>query len=358
MHLLQTLVLPTLFQQTIAVPLGLAAPPIFPPHAIKATGIATSTLSIFERLYPLKRGIPPPECADKDATEEQGCFTLKDASGNDVHFALAPGQSFATGIGSGNGGSVAHCVLADGRDIAVKQYGRAKMEAVEKEFAFMQELKDNEHIVTAIALGNVQGKPSMAMELLDGDITTRVKEGKWKGKENEKAMKDFANQVLDALAYMHSKDITHSDLFLRNIAFKGDTAKIIDFDWAHKGVKFAEKVPMADWGRQAPEGYVDLKIPEPRPKMNIDLKKNDVWAIANVFLYMTTGVIVPKISKPEMRAIWEPDDSDKRVEQIKKRWPDFTPEFAELLGDIFCKQDDRLTMEKFKEDFADVKIYC
>ncbi|KAF2790971.1 kinase-like protein [Melanomma pulvis-pyrius CBS 109.77] len=343
MHLLQTLVLPTLFQQSIAVPLGLAAPPIFPSHGSKATGIATSTLSTFERLSPLKRGIPPPECADKDATEEQGCFTLKDASGNEVRFALAPGQSFATGIGSGNGGSVAQCVLADGRDIAVKQYRWATITKVEKEFAFMQDLKENEHIVTAIALGNVQGKPAMAMELLDGDIVKRVQEGEWKGKENEKAMRDFADQLLDGLAYMHSKDITHSDLFPRNIAFKGDTAKIIDFDWARKGVKFATMVPDV---RQVPEGYL---------KISIDLKKNDAWVLAKLFVQMTTGDTMPII---EMRAIWEPDDADKRVEQIKKRWPDFTPEFAELLGDIFCKQDDRLTVEKFKEDFAGVNIYC
>ena len=90
----------------------------------------------------------------------------------------------------------------------------------------------------------------------------------------------------------------------------------------------------------------------------IDPYGNDVWTLARMFIYMTTGEELPNTDTAEMREIWENDDADKRVELIKKKWPGFTQEFAELLGDIFCRQNQRIKMDQFKDDFQDMKIYC
>lgn len=83
-----------------------------------------------------------------------------------------------------------------------------------------------------------------------------------------------------------------------------------------------------------------------------------MWEAARVFIQMTTADSAPRTNSDEMRAIWEPDDPNKRVEQIRKQWPEYSPEFAELLGDVFCKEKERINMEKLKEDFKDTKIYC
>lgn len=238
MHLLKTLLATAVVQQTVAIPIN------------PEPSLLLRSFSLIER------GDPPPQCADDAATEEQGCFTLQDASNKDVRFALAPGQSFDQGIGQGHFSKVAHCVLKDGQDIAVKRFLRAPenyREVNEKSFQFLKELEGNEHIVKAFARGIVQGKVALAMELApDGDAESRKKQGEFKGKENEKKMKDVGNQILDALAHMHSKGIAHLDIQEGNVVFIKDTAKVIDFDYALKDTKYRNSVPGGDGGDAAP----------------------------------------------------------------------------------------------------------
>ena len=238
MHLLKTLLASALVQQVISIPLN------------PEPSLLLRSLSLIER------GDPPPQCADEAATEEQGCFTLQDASNKDVRFAFAPGQSFDQGIGKGYFARVARCVLKDGQDIAVKQFKIAseeREEMAERSFDFLKELEGNEHIVKAIARGKVQGKPAYAMELAqDGTIESRSDAEEYKGKEKEEAMKDVGNQVLDGLAWMYSKKIAHLDIQVGNFAFKGDTVKVIDFDFACKDRECLGSVPGGNGGRGAP----------------------------------------------------------------------------------------------------------
>lgn len=82
-----------------------------------------------------------------------------------------------------------------------------------------------------------------------------------------------------------------------------------------------------------------------------------------MFIRMTTGQGFPEpghfpnSGSERMVEIVVTDDANKRVEEIKKEWPDFSQEFAELLGDILCEQDRRMSMREFKEGFQDVTIY-
>lgn len=91
---------------------------------------------------------------------------------------------------------------------------------------------------------------------------------------------------------------------------------------------------------------------------NIDPYGNDVWTLATMLIRMTTGEKFPNVKQGDILAIWQNDDSEKRAELIQKKWPSFTAEFSELLADIFCKQEKRMKMEQFKDDFKDVQIYC
>lgn len=89
----------------------------------------------------------------------------------------------------------------------------------------------------------------------------------------------------------------------------------------------------------------------------IDPYGNDVWTLARMIIRMTTGKRFPNTKTAEGRAIWENNNADKRAELIMKKYPDFSQEFAELLGDIFCRQNQRIKMDKFKESFQAVDIY-
>jgi serine/threonine protein kinase len=96
-------------------------------------------------------------------------------------------------------------------------------------------------------------QPALVMELAPDDgLATRLKRGDYKGKDKEEAFKDVGKQVLEGVAYMHSKTIAHRDLWEDNIAFKGDEVRIIDFDYACKGGGCVETVPGGQRGTAAP----------------------------------------------------------------------------------------------------------
>jgi serine/threonine protein kinase len=377
MHLLWTVIVAGLVQQAATIPLDPKSLLGIPSRSLRGRNLVHSTLPTDYFFELANRGVPPTECAVDTATEEDGCFTLQDASESNVRFALAPGKSFVKeqSLGAGVFGGVYACVLKDGQDIAVKLYKSPDHGGAKKSFGLLKELEGNEHIVKAVAWGKVQGKPALAMELApDGTVESRNKDKLYEGKEKEGKLKETANQLLDGLAYMHSKKIAHTDLHEGNIAFKGDIAKVVDFDHCKKDIPIVIWVNY-DW-RAAPgklrnrhmlrhlantglEASFD-RIAGNGPNQ-IDVYKNDVWDLASIFIRMMKGhedPDFPDTNSQEIREIWENDDADKRVELMRKRWPDFTPEFVELLADIYCKQDQRISMEQFKEDFKDVQIYC
>lgn len=232
MHLLRALVFPMLIQRTIAIPLNLAPSLLLPSLPVEPKDFSDSVPSISQHFPLFERGVFPHECAEKATADDESCFTLKGLSDNDMRFALAPGQTFDKGLGGGFRGNVAQCVSETGQDVAVKRYREKDVELAENSFKVSKELLENEHVVKLIAHGKIQNRPALAMELLDGDIMPLVENEEYKGKEKETAFKDVANQFLDGLAYMHSKRIAHTDFHEANIGLKGNTVKIIDFDFA------------------------------------------------------------------------------------------------------------------------------
>lgn len=354
MQLQRTLLLIAFAEQTIATPLDHRHSFVIP------------WLSL------LKRSEPPPECTDASATEEQGCFKLQDASGQDVQFALAPEQSFDGEDGNGTKGTAVHCILQNGTDIAVKQYTDENDYSAEKckeGFSLYQELEENEHILKSLACGTVKGNPAHAMEFAaDGTLSSRIESGSYTGKEKEKDMKDVASQILNGIAAMHSKQIAHGAMSEDNVVFSGDTAKITGLENACKEQACNGTMPSGPNGTASPG-----KRPNPasvtahsanmdpetlKASSTVDLFANDVWTVARMFVHMTTGVAVPDTDSEEMRKIWDYDNADIRRDWILKQWPDFSDEFAELLADLFCKEPERVKMDALAEDFNEVQIYC
>jgi serine/threonine protein kinase len=172
-----------------------------------------------------------------------------------VRFALAPGKTFQgeESLGAGVFGSVAQCVLEDGTDVAVKQYKSADSPGAERSFNTMKTLEGNEYIVKTYGFGTIQNKAALAMELApDGTIQSRIERGDYKGKEKEQKMKEVGSKLLEGFTYMHSKSIAHRDIHNGNVVFKGDTPKVVDFDFACELTQCIKFVPGGNGGQAAP----------------------------------------------------------------------------------------------------------
>ncbi|KAF2681952.1 kinase-like protein [Lentithecium fluviatile CBS 122367] len=388
MHLLKALLIATVAQQAISIPLQAEPLRLLSTQFSKASHFSNSKLSTrqhlgiqeransFSKCSGFRKRQPADEEAAEQAAEAAGCWILQDASNNDVRCALVDNNS----LGKGAFGSVFKCQLEDGQDIAVKRY--EKEDHVRYADTSWNILKDlsHENIVKIIAHGRIENLPAQAMEIIpDGDLEPRMSSGQYKGKENEQALKEVGNQLLNGFAYMHSKKVAHRDLREGNVMFSGNTVKIVDFDWAVKDEQTVERVIGGEYGLAAPEAIdwtaFDSTQQKPVDGYKIDPYGSDVWTLALLLIRLTTGQgwahgtpstpggwerpeEFPNGTNPHMKSVWENDDADARVKLLKEKWPDFTQEFLELLGDIFCKQAQRIMMEQFKQDFLDVKIYC
>ncbi|ORY00549.1 kinase-like domain-containing protein [Clohesyomyces aquaticus] len=313
--------------QSVAFPPHHEPHSLFPSLLLNTTDLSSLVFPLSKLFQPVARGVFPSQCVDDAATEEQGCFTLQDKSDSNVRLALAPEQGLGPGqsLGQGAFGSVVRGIFKDGQDVAVKLYeSELSTVACQSSFAATQVLEGNENIIKSFARGKIQGKPALAMELAPDDtVESRMDNG------------EVGNQILDGLAYMHSKKVVHRDIKAANLAFKGDTVKVVDFDLVCRD-ECVDWVVGGDLGHASPEAL--------EPKVDdINSYANDVWVTTITLVWMTTQEPPPNCNEPEFRAIWENDDADKRVEQIRKLWPNFSPEFAELLGDIFCRQKHRIS---------------
>ncbi|CAI6334195.1 unnamed protein product [Periconia digitata] len=336
-----------------------------PRHARDFSVSKSSTSQIFRRAGP-----PPPQCQDDNAGEDQGCFTVQDASGNAVHFALPAGTTdFGGGLGAGEFGGVTQCIRKDGEDIAVKVYKNANSKGAEKSFNVLKLLTGSGNIVKAFGQGKVQGKPALAMENLGGgSVKSRIPSGEWKGKANERQFKAVAQGILNGVSDMHAKQIAHIDIHEGNVAFDGDKPKFVDFDFACQNQDCLNWVP-AD-GRAPPEAIEDTKAVmdffnkggPPPPKLYINPFANDVWTTATMLIYMTTGSKTPATnSNRAFKNAWSELDLSKRTTLLFKVFTkeNFSYEFVELLAGVFTKEENRIKINEFRDRFRDLdSIYC
>lgn len=101
------------------------------------------------------------------------------------------------------------------------------LELLKKEFALMVQL-DHPNIVKAYAKEmNDELGPCIVMEYIDGVTLDRFLDSK----PSRKARRKVVDQLIDALAYIHNKQILHRDLKPSNILIthNGNNVKIIDF---------------------------------------------------------------------------------------------------------------------------------
>ncbi|MBN2663193.1 MAG: serine/threonine protein kinase [Bacteroidales bacterium] len=144
---------------------------------------------------------------------------------------------------------------------------------------------DHPHIVRLIDKGEDSEGLYYTMEYIDGrPLGELIKDT---GLNNERLSENIARQILDALSYVHKKQIFHRDLKPDNIyvTFRGDNVKILDFGLAAADT-YEDKLSKAGTPRYA--------APEQMNKNDRVDQRADIYAFGKIFLEMLTGSVHSK----------------------------------------------------------------
>ncbi len=158
---------------------------------------------------------------------------------------------------------------------------------------FMREFEnayhlDHPHIVRLLDKGEDTEGLYYTMEYIDGRPLSQLITPT--GVNNDSIAENVARQMLDALSYVHKKQIFHRDLKPDNIyvTFRGDNVKILDF------------------GLAAADYFEDdlLKVGTPRYASPEQMQKGydvdqraDIFSFGKIFLEMLTGSVNPDSAK-------------------------------------------------------------
>ena len=178
-------------------------------------------------------------------------------------------------------------------------------QAIVKEFEIGLQL---EHlcICRTFAMERLSGMGyTIVMEQVDGDtLQTLI--------ENKKLSRDLAirivSQLMDALAYMHSKQITHRDIKPANImvTHMGKNVKIIDFGLSDSDLFGVLKMPAGTYRYLAPEQLLEGAVAEP---------KADIYSLGMVMEDMATATGSKKLLR--MSRICTVKDASQRPDSIE-----------------------------------------
>ncbi|MBQ9558528.1 MAG: Kae1-associated serine/threonine protein kinase [Bacteroidaceae bacterium] len=189
----------------------------------------------------------------------------------------------------------------------------AYQQRLRKELEILMQLQQP-NVVTAIGLEDVEGMGlSIVMEYVDG-VTLK----EWlQDKHTLSARRRVADELIDAVSYIHSKGIVHRDLKPTNIivARNGENLKLIDFGLAdtdsHAVLKQVAGTPK----------YMS---PEQMSATTVDVR-NDIYSLGVVFQQMDLGynAIVRRCLMPideRFQNMTELRDGIRRHNARSRRW--------------------------------------
>ena len=130
--------------------------------------------------------------------------------------------------------------------------------------------------------GEIDGRPVIVMEYLDGDdLKERLKRGQ---RFTDEELKKWWNQLVSALNYTHSKGIIHRDIKPGNIFVDGQgDIKLLDFGIA----KVKESISSTQTGQKI--GTLMYMSPEQvKDSKHID-HRTDIYSLAVTFVHLITG---------------------------------------------------------------------
>lgn len=141
---------------------------------------------------------------------------------------------------------------------------------------------DHPNIRQVYDYGNIDGRPCIVMEYLEGaDLKALMKSGK---RFTDSELRNIWDQIADALNYTHSQGVVHRDIKPSNIFIdKKGHVKLLDFGIA----KIKESISMTQTGTMmgtliymSPEQVMDSK--------HIGLE-SDIYSLAVTFVHLLSG---------------------------------------------------------------------
>lgn len=190
-------------------------------------------------------------------------------------------------LGTGGMAEVWYAENEIGMKAAVKIMSEKLSHDDQMQERFLNEAKvmvklDHPNIRKVYGYGNIDGRPSIIMEYLDGnDLKARMKRGQ---RFTEVELEKWWNQLADALNYTHEQDVVHRDIKPSNIFIdQHGNAKLLDFGIA--------KVTDTTSGTQT-GSTLGTRI-YMSPEQVKDPKRvgtaSDVYSLAVSFVHLLTG---------------------------------------------------------------------
>jgi serine/threonine protein kinase/tetratricopeptide (TPR) repeat protein len=183
-----------------------------------------------------------------------------------------------------------------GRDVALKilpehsSRNRDSLRRFAREAVVLARLNDP-HICTVHEIGHHQGRPFIAMELVEGEaLSEHIKQGRFTADK----LLGIALQITDALSRAHSEGIVHRDIKSGNIFIKHDgQVKILDFGLAKllpkaEALQTAVPVTMTSSGAGLLLGTPAYMSPEQALGRSVDAR-SDLFSLGVVFYEMASG---------------------------------------------------------------------
>ena len=190
-------------------------------------------------------------------------------------------------LGKGGMAEVWYAENEIGMKAAVKIMSEELSHNTQMQERFLNEAKvmvklDHPNIRKVYGYGNIDGRPGIIMEYLDGsDLKSRMKQGQ---RFTEAELERWWNQLVYALNYTHTQNVVHRDIKPSNIFIdgKGDV-KLLDFGIAKVADTTSGTMTGSTLGTRiymSPEQVKDPKHVGP---------KSDVYSLAVSFVHLLTG---------------------------------------------------------------------
>ena len=190
-------------------------------------------------------------------------------------------------------------------------------QVLRKEFDVLIQLQ-HPHVLQTLGMEDVEGVgPSIVMEYIDGDtLATLLERGDSLTLEQRRRI---ADELCDALAYVHSLGIVHRDLKPENIMItrNGNRVKLIDFGMADTDQHAVLKQPAGTLNYMSPE-QAQQSVPDVR---------NDIYSLGLVMRDLQLGRCYQKVInrclspiKQRYQSMNEVIAAIERVRHLRREW--------------------------------------
>ena len=190
-------------------------------------------------------------------------------------------------LGTGGMAEVWYAENEIGMKAAVKVLSEELSHSAQMQDRFLNEAKvmvklDHPNIRKVYGFGNIDGRPSIIMEYLDGkDLKALMKQGR---RFSQEELEKWWNQLVDALNYTHDMDIVHRDIKPSNIFIdqKGN-AKLLDFGIAKVADTTSGTLTGSTLGTRIYMSPEQVKDPKRVGTAS------DVYSLSVTFVHLLTG---------------------------------------------------------------------